>query len=394
MELLGKGEPVPYDRCVRASTGSGAVALRSGGQARARRRVAGPAGASVVERRGTARGGGRLAPREDGADGLGPRPRRGLHRPLRRASAWRTSCPTCRLELRDVPRANIRFLPIQGAWFSGSMNYLGRARRADGSPEYEATYEINASLEISVRRVRATGEPRGGARPRDHLRLSAEPLRAQAGRFRGLRAHHEHARGRALRGHRQQRHPHGARRHGSGRTAGRGSPDRGAAGPAAGRRQEPVVLSHLEGGRPAGRGGRRPAPRLPGDAGARRQALRRLGPAPAARAHVPAGLPRGHGVRGGSAPPLSARAAAARALRLFRSGGCDAPSARRSAESLHPVRRRRIQCNHEDVMLVGCYDFLGATMFGSCQYSGLHHGLDRRQAGAACRITRARWRWW
>ena len=30
------------------------------------------------------------------------------------------------------------------------MNYLGRARRADGSPEYEATYEINASLEISI----------------------------------------------------------------------------------------------------------------------------------------------------------------------------------------------------------------------------------------------------
>jgi hypothetical protein len=53
-------------------------------------------------------------------------------------------------ELRVVPRANIRFLPIRDAWFSGSMNYLGRARRPDGSPEYEATYEINASLEISV----------------------------------------------------------------------------------------------------------------------------------------------------------------------------------------------------------------------------------------------------
>ena len=48
-----------------------------------------------------------------------------------------------------MPRANIQFLPIQDAWFSGSMNYLGRARRADGTPEYEATYEINASLEIS-----------------------------------------------------------------------------------------------------------------------------------------------------------------------------------------------------------------------------------------------------
>jgi hypothetical protein len=49
-----------------------------------------------------------------------------------------------------VPRANIRFLPIKDAWFSGSMNYLGRARRGDGTPHYEATYEINASLEISV----------------------------------------------------------------------------------------------------------------------------------------------------------------------------------------------------------------------------------------------------
>ena len=43
-----------------------------------------------------------------------------------------------------MPRANMTFLPIENAWFSGSMNYLGRARRPDGSPEYEATYEINA----------------------------------------------------------------------------------------------------------------------------------------------------------------------------------------------------------------------------------------------------------
>jgi hypothetical protein len=49
-----------------------------------------------------------------------------------------------------VPRANIDFLPIKDAWFSGSMNYVGRARNADGSPQYEATYEINASLQISV----------------------------------------------------------------------------------------------------------------------------------------------------------------------------------------------------------------------------------------------------
>jgi len=53
-------------------------------------------------------------------------------------------------ELRDVPRSNVEFLPIEDAWFSGSMNYIGRARTADGRPQYEASYEINASLEISV----------------------------------------------------------------------------------------------------------------------------------------------------------------------------------------------------------------------------------------------------
>jgi hypothetical protein len=52
-------------------------------------------------------------------------------------------------ELARVPRANIDFLPIKDAWFSGSMNYLGRARNADGTPQYEATYEINASLQMS-----------------------------------------------------------------------------------------------------------------------------------------------------------------------------------------------------------------------------------------------------
>jgi hypothetical protein len=58
--------------------------------------------------------------------------------------------PQLPAEWQDVPRANIEFLPIREAWFSGSMNYLGRKRRPDGSPEYEATYEINASLDISL----------------------------------------------------------------------------------------------------------------------------------------------------------------------------------------------------------------------------------------------------
>jgi hypothetical protein len=52
-------------------------------------------------------------------------------------------------ELHGVPRANNVFLPIKDAWFSGSMNYVGRARNRNGSPQYEATYEINESLSIS-----------------------------------------------------------------------------------------------------------------------------------------------------------------------------------------------------------------------------------------------------
>jgi hypothetical protein len=52
-------------------------------------------------------------------------------------------------DLAAVPMANIDFLPIKDAWFSGSMNYIGRARNANGSPKYEASYEINASLQMS-----------------------------------------------------------------------------------------------------------------------------------------------------------------------------------------------------------------------------------------------------
>jgi hypothetical protein len=65
------------------------------------------------------------------------------------ALSARNLAPYLPAELAAVPRANVRFLPIENAWFSGSMNYLGHARRPDGSPEYEATYELNASLEIS-----------------------------------------------------------------------------------------------------------------------------------------------------------------------------------------------------------------------------------------------------
>ena len=41
-------------------------------------------------------------------------------------------------EMQAVPRANVEFMAIQDAWFSGSMNYVGRARREDGTGYTEA----------------------------------------------------------------------------------------------------------------------------------------------------------------------------------------------------------------------------------------------------------------
>ena len=38
----------------------------------------------------------------------------------------RNVVPYLPAELHGVPRANIQFLPILDAWFSGSMNYLGQ----------------------------------------------------------------------------------------------------------------------------------------------------------------------------------------------------------------------------------------------------------------------------
>ncbi len=145
MEVLGKGDPVPYSRAVEASTGKPPEPSRP--EAR-RDRVAellGRAGykatalpaAVDVWRRD------RLVPmasvRAVGAAAI-------AHF---NALSARNLVPYLPPELARVPRANIDFLPIKDAWFSGSMNYVGRARTASGSPQYEATYEINASLEIS-----------------------------------------------------------------------------------------------------------------------------------------------------------------------------------------------------------------------------------------------------
>lgn len=147
MEILGKGDPVSYGRCVEASTGR--PPQPSQPQAK-RERVA-----ELLSRAGYSPSTGILA----AVDAW----RRDRLVPMASVRALSTAViahfdrlakanlsPFLPDELFRVPRANIEFLPIKDAWFSGSMNYLGRARQPDGSPQYEATYEINASLQISV----------------------------------------------------------------------------------------------------------------------------------------------------------------------------------------------------------------------------------------------------
>jgi hypothetical protein len=148
MEMLDKGAPVPYERCVEASIGQPPSQSDPTGK---RERVT-----ELLARAGYAsHNGDELLAAVDAwrkarfvpmavIRGLGA----AVIAQYDALSAAHLS-PYLPEELEAVPRANIQFLPIQDAWFSGSMNYLGRARRADGTPEYEATYEINASLEIS-----------------------------------------------------------------------------------------------------------------------------------------------------------------------------------------------------------------------------------------------------
>jgi hypothetical protein len=146
MEILGKGPAVPYERCVMASCGQ---APEPSDPARKRERVAELLGSGAGDRDS-------LLAAVDGWRKKHSVPMASV-RLLGAAVighfdalAARHVVPYLPAELHGVPRANIEFLPILEAWFSGSMNYLGHARRPGGEPEYEASYEINASLDISL----------------------------------------------------------------------------------------------------------------------------------------------------------------------------------------------------------------------------------------------------
>ncbi len=149
LEMAGRGPAVPYDRCVVASTGKPPEPSRP----EEKRREVAALLAQAGHRSGTPE---ELLAAVDAwrRERLVPRKSipqlAGAFIAELEAGTVRHVVPHLPAALRDVPRANIRFLPIENAWFSGSMNYIGRARNPDGSPQYEATYEINASLEISV----------------------------------------------------------------------------------------------------------------------------------------------------------------------------------------------------------------------------------------------------
>jgi len=148
MEILGGGEPVAYERCVVASTG------RTPGPSDPSRKL--ERVAELVSQSGTPGGRDKLLLAVNAWRQAHRVPMASIRTLGATAIAYfdelsgRNVAPNLPASLQSVPRANIQFLPIRDAWFSGSMNYLGRGRRSDGSPEYEATYEINASLEISV----------------------------------------------------------------------------------------------------------------------------------------------------------------------------------------------------------------------------------------------------
>jgi hypothetical protein len=149
MEILGRGPAVSYERCVIAATGRPPEPSRPGEK---RRRLV-----ELLARAGyPSKTGDELLAAVDAWRRERMVPPKSIatlaNAFIARFDAETTKnvAPHLPEDLRHVPRSNMTFVPIRDAWFSGFMNYVGRARNADGSPQYEATYEINASLQISI----------------------------------------------------------------------------------------------------------------------------------------------------------------------------------------------------------------------------------------------------
>ena len=148
-EMLGDGPAVPYDRCVAGSCDADPLLCDASDQ---RKLVA-----SLLADQGfrLSSYGGELVTAVDAWRSANAIDRADIENvsdsliPELDALTAANIVPLLPEAFRDVPRANIVFQLIENAWFSGSMNYHGRERTPAGDPLYEASYGINAALEIS-----------------------------------------------------------------------------------------------------------------------------------------------------------------------------------------------------------------------------------------------------
>ncbi|MBI5537160.1 MAG: hypothetical protein HY898_30840 [Deltaproteobacteria bacterium] len=149
MELLGDGPPVAYERCVIASTGEPAREASTKAELEQVRDLLGQLGEKVPS------GSGGLLEAIDAWRGRTWVGHEGIDKANQRVISELEALVLDNFvrhlpeELKQVPRANVKFILLKEAWFSGSMNYIGRARKPDGTPEYEAEYELNASIQKS-----------------------------------------------------------------------------------------------------------------------------------------------------------------------------------------------------------------------------------------------------
>ncbi len=149
LERIGEGPAVPYDRCVHASMGQTAQAADTTADRARVRELLGQLGEKIPS------GEHGLVEAVDayrkrtwvGHEGIAQASARAIKE--LEALVDRNFAVHLPEHLRGVPRSNVTFHLIEEAWFSGSMNYIGRARKPDGTPEYEAEYEINARIEKS-----------------------------------------------------------------------------------------------------------------------------------------------------------------------------------------------------------------------------------------------------
>jgi len=147
MEALDRGEKVPYQRSVEASTGAAPTPSDPADKVAAVTTLLDEAGYSTEDSvldASDAWRKDRMVP----AATIGALARAFIAE--LEAGTRAHVLPYLPDEMHGVPRSNVEFTLIKDAWFSGSMNYLGRARTPDGNPTYDANYEINAKLEISV----------------------------------------------------------------------------------------------------------------------------------------------------------------------------------------------------------------------------------------------------